>query len=39
MDIIIEYKYYYPERNEISNIIDKTLKDYGQKYENSPWYI
>ena len=39
MDIIIEYKYYYPERNELSNNIDKTLKDYAQKYENSPWYM
>ena len=39
MDIIIEYKYYYPERNELSKIKDETLKDYAQNYENSPWYL
>ena len=39
MDNLVEYKFYYPERNEISHIIDKTLKEYAQKYENSPWYI
>ena len=39
MDIIVEYKFYYPERNKISHIIDKTLKEYAQKYENSPWFL
>ena len=39
MDNIIEYKFYYPERKELSNFIDKTLKEYAAKYENSPWYI
>ena len=38
MDIIIEYKHYYPEGNEITNILDKTSKDYAQKYEKSAWY-
>ena len=31
MDIIVEYKFYYPEINQISNIIDQTLKEYAQK--------
>ena len=39
MDNIIEYKYYYPERNEILNIIDKTLKEYTQKNGESPRYM
>ena len=39
MDIIVENKYYYPDRNELSDIIHKTLKECPQKYENSPWYI
>ena len=39
MDKKIEYKDHYPERNEISSFIDKTLKDYAQKYENIPWCI
>ena len=39
MDIIVEYKYYYPEINEISHIKDKTSKNYAGKYEDSPWYI
>ena len=39
MDIIVEYKFYFPDRNEISHIIDKTLKEYAEKYEESPWYI
>ena len=39
MDNIVEYRYYYPEINTISHIIDKTLKEYGEKYEESPWYI
>ena len=39
MDIIVDYKFYYPERSTISHIIDKTLKEYAQKCENSPWYI
>ena len=39
MDIIVEYKYYYPERNEKSHIIDETLKEYAEKFEDSPWYI
>ena len=39
MDILVEYKYYYPEINEISHIIDKTLKKYREKYEESTWYI
>ena len=39
MDIIFEYEEYYPERNKISHIIDKTLKEYAEKYEDSPWYI
>ena len=39
MNIIIEYKLLYLERCEISDIIDKTLKEYVQKFENSPWDI
>ena len=39
MDFIVGYKYYYPERNKKSNIIDKTLKEYAEKHEDSPWYI
>ena len=39
MDIIVELKYYHPERNEISHIIDKTLKEFAEKYEENPWYI
>ena len=39
MDIVVEYKFYYPKRNEIPHIIDKTWKEYAQKYENNPWYI
>ena len=39
MDIIVEYKYYYPKINEISRIIDKTQEEYAQKYEESPWYL
>ena len=38
MNIIIEYKFHYPERNEISDIIDKTLKEYVENCEFSPWY-
>ena len=38
MVIIIEYKFYYPG-NEISHIIDETLKEYAQKNNNSPWNI
>ena len=30
MNIIVEYKYYYPEINELSHIIDKTLKEYKE---------
>ena len=33
MDIIVEYKYYYPETNEISHIIDKATSEYMEKYE------
>ena len=39
MDIIVDYNFFYPKRNEISHIIDKTMKEYTQKYEGSPWYI
>ena len=39
MNIIIEYKCYYPKINELSRIIDKTLEEYTQKYGESPWYI
>ena len=39
MDIIFENKFYYPERNKISHIIDKTLNEYAQNHENSPWHI
>ena len=31
MDKLVEYKFYYSERNEISHITDKTLKEYAQK--------
>ena len=39
MDIIVEYILYHPERNEISHIIVKTLKEYAEKYEENPWYL
>ena len=41
MDILVEYKYYNPERNEISHFINKTLKEYAKKYGDGdyPWYI
>ena len=39
MNIVVEYKYYYPELNNMSYIIDKTLKEYKEKYGESAWYI
>ena len=39
MEFIVEYNFYNPERNEKSHVTDKTLKEYAQKNENSPWYL
>ena len=39
MNIIIEHRFFYPERSEISEIIDKALEECVQKYEKSPWDI
>ena len=39
MDIIVECKHYYPEINEISDIIDKTFKESAKTYGESAWYI